>query len=113
MVCLLAGQFSAWAGDPSAYYGKRILGVLFEPANQPLTRDQLGLIFSIRPGDTLEELALGQAIERLWATGRYADLIVDAELNGEGVVLTVRTVSTFFVGRVSLEGAPIRPTPLN
>jgi len=111
VVCLLAGQFSAWAGDPSAYYGKRILGVLFEPANQPLTRDQLGLIFSIRPGDTLEELALGQAIERLWATGRYADLIVDAELNGEGVVLTIRTVSTFFVGRVSLEGAPDPPNP--
>ena len=111
MVCLLAGQFPAWAGAPSAYYGKYIQSVLFEPGNQPLTRDQLGLIFSLRPGDTLEELALRQAIERLWATGRYADLIVSAEMDGAGVALTVRTVSTFFVGRVSIEGAPDPPNP--
>lgn len=109
IVCLLAGEFSAWAGDPPAYYGKRIQSVLFKPGAQPLTRDQLGLIFSIRPGDTLDELELSKAIERLWVTGRYADIVVDVEPEGAGVALTVRTVSTFFVGRVTVEGAPDPP----
>jgi outer membrane protein assembly complex protein YaeT len=109
VVCLLAGQFSVRAGDPAACYGKRVERVLFEPAAQPLTRDQLGLIFSIRPGDTLEELALSQAIERLWATGRYADIVVEAEPVDAAVQLTVRTVSTFFVGRVTVEGVPDPP----
>ncbi|MBI5282669.1 MAG: BamA/TamA family outer membrane protein [Candidatus Solibacter usitatus] len=111
-VCLLAGMPAAGAqGDPTPYYGKRIAAVLFEPAEQPLTRDQLGLIVQIRPGDTLEETALSKAIERLWATLRYTEIAVEAEAGAEGVALTFRTAPTFFISRVTVTGAPEPPNP--
>ena len=111
-VCLLAWMAAAGEqGDPAPYYGKRITSVLFEPAKQPMTRDQLGLIVQIRPGDTLEEVALSKAIERLWATLRYTEIAVEAEAGAEGVALTFRTAPTFFISRVTVTGAPDPPNP--
>ncbi|MGB9612376.1 MAG: hypothetical protein ACPL7M_15490, partial [Bryobacteraceae bacterium] len=55
LVCLAAGMPGQIT--PSRLYGKRISDIVFEPARQPLTRDQLGLSLQLRPGDTLEETA--------------------------------------------------------
>jgi outer membrane protein assembly factor BamA len=96
---------------PSRLYGKRISDILFEPARQPLTRDQLGLSLQLRPGDTLEEAALSQAIQRLWATGRFSDIAVTAEedKNG-GVALTFRTRPAKFVSAVTVDRVPEPPS---
>ncbi len=112
MVCLF-GFFSQSAGQsgPSSLYGKRISSILFEPSKQPLTRDQLGLSLQIRPGDVLEEVALSSAIARLWATGRYEDIVVEAAGSGDGVELTFHTSPAFFVGNVRVEGVPEPPNP--
>lgn len=96
---------------PSPYYGKPISDIAFEPARQPLTRDQLGLALQIRPGDTLEERALEQAIARLWATGRFSDIAVLAEDSGAGVALTFRTAPALFVSLVEVSGVPEPPNP--
>jgi outer membrane protein assembly complex protein YaeT len=93
------------------FYGRKISAIYFEPTDQPLTRDQLGLSISIRPGDVLEEIQLSRAIERLWATGRYSDIVVSATAQGEGVELTFRTERTYFVSRVTVDGVPEPPNP--
>jgi outer membrane protein assembly complex protein YaeT len=101
---MLGGQIA-----PSRLYGKRISDILFDPARQPLTRDQLGLALQIRPGDVLEETALAQAIGRLWATGRFADIAVRAEETADGVALTFETKPAYFVSLVGVDPVPEPP----
>lgn len=107
MVCL-AGSVCQSA-RPADYYGKRIAAVYLEPKNQPLSRDQLGVILGIRPGEVLEEMGLARAIQRLWATLRYEDIAVDATPDGDGVALTFKTRPALFNGRVTVEGVPEPP----
>jgi outer membrane protein assembly complex protein YaeT len=92
-------------------YGKRIAEILFSPADQPLSRDQLGLSIGLRPGDTLTEKNLAQAIQGLFFSGRYSNVLAEAEDTGEGVRLTFRTEGRLFVSRVSIFGVPEPPTP--
>jgi outer membrane protein assembly complex protein YaeT len=96
---------------PPAHFGQKIAAIYFEPAKQPLTRDQLGLSLQIRPGDVLGEVELSKAIERLWATGRYRDIVVAAEGTAQGVELTFRTAPAFFVSGVWVLGVPEPPNP--
>lgn len=107
MVCL-GGPAGAQI-TPSPLYGKRIADVMFDPARQPLTRDQLGLALQIRPGDVLEETALSQAIARLWATGRFSGIAVRAVESGGEVTLTFETKPAFFVGLVEADPVPEPP----
>lgn len=108
VLCLLLGAGGV-AGQ--SHYGKQIASILFEPAKQPLTRDQLGLSLQIRPGDKLEEVGLSRAIARLWETGRYSDIVVEAEAEAGGVALTFKTKPAFFVGNVQVEGVREPPYP--
>ncbi|NWF84072.1 MAG: outer membrane protein assembly factor BamA [Bryobacteraceae bacterium] len=107
LVCLSAGVCQS--ALPADYYGRRIVSVYLEPKNQPLSRDQLGVILGIRPGENLEEERLARAIQRLWATLRYEDISVDAAADGDGVSLTFRTTPALFTGRVTVEGVPEPP----
>lgn len=112
LLCLLvAAAGAAGQRGPSSYYGQRIASIRFEPAEQPLTRGQLALTLQIQPGDTLAEIELSRAIERLWATGRYSDIVVDAAGGAEGVALTVRTKPAFFVSSIRVAGVPEPPNP--
>jgi len=108
LVVCFAGPSSGQIA-PSPLYGKRISDIQFEPARQPLTRDQLGLTLQIRPGDVLEETALSQAIGRLWATGRYSDIAVQAEESNGGVALTFQTRPAYFVSLVDVGPVPEPP----
>lgn len=108
LVVCLGGRAGAQIA-PSPLYGKRISDILFDPARQPLTRDQLGLALQIRPGDVLEETALSQAIARLWATGRFSDIAVRAEEANGRVALTFETKPAFFVSLVQADPVPEPP----
>ncbi len=46
-----------------------------------------------------------ETIQIIFATGRFADISVDAEPDGDQVRLRVRTEPAYFVGRVSVRGA--------
>jgi outer membrane protein insertion porin family len=110
MLLLLAGLRS-FADSPSQFEGKHIAEVFFEPASQPLTRDQLGLAINLRPGDIFAAQALSGALERLYRTGRFETIDVDARLNEQGALeLTFRTTPRFFIGGVFVDGVPEPPT---
>jgi outer membrane protein assembly complex protein YaeT len=52
---------------------------------------------------------LRQAIQNLYATGRYADLAVDARRDGNGVALRFITQRAYFVGSVHVTGVKQPP----
>ena len=94
---------------PQDYQGKTIAQIVFEPALQPLPDDELTELLPIKAGEPLDLIKLRTAIVRLFETGRYREISVDAEEAGADVVLRFLTTTTWFVGAVSVEGVPEPP----
>jgi len=91
------------------YEGLAITSIDFEPATQPLTGAQLQTRLPFRTGSPFHERELRDAIQNLFATGRFADLAVDAERTAGGVALRFITQNAYFVGHVEIPGVPQPP----
>ena len=94
---------------PRDYAGKPIAEIRFDPAQQPLEEEELQRLVALTPGEPLSLDELSQAIERLYATGRYEDIAIDAQLARNGVVLTFQTKQAWFVGGVDVGNVPEPP----
>lgn len=82
------------------YEGKPITAIQFEPADQPLTTEELQKRLPFAGGELFRERALRKAIQNLYATGRFADIAVDAQPDRGGVALRFLTKRAYFIGRV-------------
>ncbi len=91
-------------GAGEDYEGKPILNIRFSPAQQPLEASELHDILPLKMHAPLRMADVRATIERLFATGRYADIQVDAEPYQDGVALTVVTTNTWFIGDVAPRG---------
>lgn len=91
------------------YEGKPIAAVQFDPAMQPLTFDQLMAMLPLRIGQPLHASDLRDSIQRLYQTGEYADIAVDATLTGPGVNLKFITKPAYFIGYFDVKGVPEPP----
>ena len=89
--------------------GRAIRFVGFQPAAQPFTDDELAAITQIKPGSPYSLRSVRTAIQKLFATGRYVDIVVDAREDSEGVDLTFQTEAAYFVSRVTVNGAKDPP----
>lgn len=58
----------------------------------------------VRVGEPLNQLQLAASIDRLFYTGLYSDVKVDAEPDGAGVRLTFITTARLFIGHVDASG---------
>jgi outer membrane protein assembly complex protein YaeT len=104
-VLLVWPLFSA----PEDYEGRRIVAIRFEPA-QTLVEDDLREVLPFKESDPLRAETVRDALERLYSTGRFEDLAVDARLEGDGVVLTFRGDPALFVREVRIAGLVEPPT---
>ena len=91
------------------YEGQTIVSVLFEPADQPLSRKELTEKLPFKAGSLFRVQELREAIQNLFATGRYSDLAVDAMESDQGVSLKFITKRAYFVGRVVVLGVKQPP----
>lgn len=92
------------AAAPADYEGKPVARIAFSPTNQPLAANELNRLVGIPPGTTLSASAVRTAIQRLFGTGRYEEIVVDAGLEDGQVVLTFQTKQNWFITRVTVEG---------
>ena len=100
---ILLSPAALW-GDASAYEGKTVGRILFTPREQPVDPEELYRILPVRERTPLRLDDVRAAIERLYATGTYSDIQVDAELSGGEVVLRFITENSWFIGRVAATG---------
>lgn len=98
--------FGAW----EQYEGKPVASIQFDPARQPLETATLLRLLPLKAGQPLHATDLREGIQRLYATGEYADIAADASLAGGGVVLRFITRPNFFVGHIAVEGVPEPPS---
>ena len=74
-------------------------------------QQRLRQLIAQKEGQLLDRELIRESIHELFATGRFADIRVEAERTADDKVgLTVFTSPNYFVGEVRAEGAPKRPT---
>jgi outer membrane protein assembly complex protein YaeT len=98
--------------DSMAKYQGLIVDQIRWP-NQSAEADQQSLrqVISQKEGQPLDRELVRASIHELFATGRFADVRVEAEQTADHkVVLSIFTSPNYFVGEVRAEGAPKRPT---
>lgn len=86
-----------------------VVSIQFAPAEQPYNEAQLRSILGIADRAPLDPVLVRQAIERLFATGRYQEIRVEAEKLNDGVALRFVTKGTWFIGRIDVDGVPEPP----
>lgn len=86
------------------FEGQKVTLIRFEPAEQPLDAAELHNILPLKTGEPLSMDAVRTSIERLFATGRYTDISVDALPYQGGVSITFLTRHSWFIGGVRDDG---------
>ncbi|MFY9559235.1 MAG: POTRA domain-containing protein [Terriglobales bacterium] len=65
----------------------------------------------LKLGEPLTRQALHDAMQSLFATGRFADIQAEAERTSAGVRLRFLTVPNYFIGQITVEGVSTSPSP--
>jgi outer membrane protein assembly complex protein YaeT len=110
-VFLLAGTPASGEESADSFEGRTITLIEFPP-DQPLYPDELQKILleeGIAKGQPLHEPAVRSTIQRLFGTGRFTDISVNAEPSPGGVVVQFLTKDAWFVGDVSVSGKVPEP----
>ncbi len=103
-VCYLLRAGTVWAqGSAPGFEGKPIISIGFEPVTQPLEITAIRDTIAVKEGQAYRSADIRSSIERLYTSGRYHDIQVDAQASGDGVALRFITRGTWFVGRVLVE----------
>jgi outer membrane protein insertion porin family len=100
-VAQLLAQDVPGPGNAAAFEGRRIVDIVFEPSRQPLEIPKLFEILPVQRNQLYKASEIRAAIERLYATGRYQDIQVDASASAGGVYLRFITKNSWFIGQVT------------
>lgn len=107
LCALVAAPLILQAANPagaSKYEDKKVVAIQFDPVNQPVDLAEINRILPLKIGQPLRQADVRASIERLFATGRYTDIQVDAQPYQDGVVIRFITKNRWFIGQVSVRG---------
>jgi outer membrane protein insertion porin family len=93
-------------GSPASFEGQTIVRYEF-PRDQPLDLDDLHNLLEstgVKRGAPLDVSTVRTAIQKLFATGRFTEIKVDAEPAPGGIVLHFETKNAWFIGDVAVVG---------
>jgi len=112
---LLAFLFAGTANILFAqdFAGKVVKSITFDPPQQPLDPRDLKNMLLVQVNRPLQSLQLAGTVDRLFYSGLFTDIQVDAEPSGTGVSLRFITTPRLFVGHVSAEGQISDPPSRN
>lgn len=103
------GQDTPLHREAAHYENLPVTAIQFEPTLQPLNPKELAIRLPFHVGSTFRAESLRTAIQNLYASGRYADLAVDASPLDQGVALRFITKPAYFIGRITVTG--VKPPP--
>jgi outer membrane protein assembly complex protein YaeT len=117
---MMERSFAAWlalaavslpvaTAQTTAFEGRTITEIDFAP-RQPLHPADLARALSIKKGGALHAADVADSIDKLFATGRFEDIVVEAEPSGTGVRIQFVTQLAWFVGHVAVRGR-VSPPP--
>ncbi len=104
-ILLLAfAQFRPLDAQDRRFEGMEVTNIQFEPVEQPLESEELHEALPLKMHVPLRMADVRASIASLFATGRYADIRVDAKPYQNGVAITFLTKESWFVGDISARG---------
>jgi outer membrane protein insertion porin family len=89
---------------PSEYEGRPISDIRYDPHSQPVAREDLARLLPFQSGKPLHGVEVREFIKRLYATGLYSNIEIEAVPDGNSVALVIRTTEQWFVGPVEVHG---------
>lgn len=92
-----------------SFEGKVVKVIQFDPVQQPLEPGELHEILPLKIGQTMRMEVVRESIDRLFRTGRYADIQVDAEPYQDGILVRFVTKNSWFTGDVQVHGGSSPP----
>ncbi len=102
----------AFSAQYQRYEGMLIRNIQFSPGEQPLEASELHDILPLKMNLPLDMAEVRASIERLFATGRYSDIQVDAAPYRDGCSIVFITKSNWFIGDLDVSGGlSSPPTP--
>jgi outer membrane protein insertion porin family len=105
-MCISAAAMALQAQE--SFEGRTIADIQFSPS-QVLHPSDLAKALPFKTGDKLRPEDVAAAIDRLYATGRFQDIVAEAEVQGNGVIIRFITKNNWFIGGVSVEGKVSSP----
>jgi outer membrane protein insertion porin family len=93
------------------YEGRRITSIKVEPDGGFLAPSELAdKLAALKIGEPLVMADVRTTIERLYTSGRYDNIEVDAQESGDGVALTFNTTPARFIRNVTVRGVDEPPS---
>src|ERR1044072_2919600 len=74
---------------PTEYEGRPISEVRYEPRSQPVAPPDLARVVTFKSGAPLHVSEVRDAIKRLYATGEYSNIEIEAVPDGNNVALVI------------------------
>ena len=108
LVCPLALLASTAMAQLPNFEGKRIVDIQYSPA-QPLDPRDLEMAQPLRKGQPLHAQDVAMAIDGLFATGQFEDIVVKGEPSGDGVSVRFVMDDTHFLSGMTVTGKIARP----
>ena len=90
-----------------AFEGRPIVDIQF-PNGQPLDPADLTRVLPLKKGEPLRATDVGHAIDALFATGRFTDIVAEGEASGNGVIVLLVTHNAEFLGGVTVQSGVIQ-----
>ncbi|RPI11369.1 MAG: hypothetical protein EHM65_07150, partial [Acidobacteriales bacterium] len=106
LVCLAAGVLCGAVEDLE---GRPVGTIVFDPKQQPIPASELAALLPFQRNQPFRASDVREAIGKLYATGRYADIIVDATMQNGLVTVRFQTTGAWFTGNVTVSGVPSPP----
>ncbi len=103
-VVLLTALLCAQAALPAEWEGQSVAEIRFVPSTQPLAELARRPLLRVEVAKPLTAADVRLSIHNLFATGRYANIEVDATVGPAGAIVTFYTEPNWFVGAVTVEG---------
>jgi len=107
--CLLSLPITLLQAQPMKYEGLLVRTIHFIPVQQPVDASELHDILPVRISQPLHLADVRAAIAKLFATGCYLDIQVEAQPYQDGVALVFRTQNRWFIGALSASGRIASP----
>ena len=84
--------------------GKTIAKIAYDPVRQPVSDADLKRVQTLTSGSRYSTKSVGETIDRLFATGAYLDIRVEAQDTPAGIVVTFHTKAASFTGHLAIKG---------
>lgn len=96
--------------ESDSFEGRPVGRITFDPADQPLDQAAIDALVPFKTGQPFDPAQTREAIEKLFATGRYNDIQIDLQPAASGAVdVRFVTANSWFFGHVAIVGDVSEP----